>query len=319
MMNSKFLMMAALAVCGCANVSEEIPAAKEEMVELNFSVPCRGLTKLTGNLDEDTVEDLQIFVFGKDGQLQAYGHAESDEVTLTCSTGEKRIAAIVNAPQASQISNETQLKELVSSFSDNDVERYVMAGIEDKVIEKTGDVTIPVSRLICKVALKGVTNAFELPQHQALGFAVKSIFLTNAAEDRTYFSQSDPKGWRNKGVSNMGQIMAASGNLLHASIGAAKVQYGETFNCQDYLYCYPNPLKEGMEPTYLVIETILGTSTYFYPVALPSMQSNKCYNVSLTVCKPGSSSPDVPVQMADLKFEVDVQPWAENVSVDETI
>jgi hypothetical protein len=41
--------------------------------------------------------------------------------------------------------------------------------------------------------------------------------------------------------------------------------------------------------------------------------------VSLTVCRPGSSSPDVPVEKRDVLFDVQVKPWDGNVTVNEII
>ena len=74
----------------------------------------------------------------------------------------------------------------------------------------------------------------------------------------------------------------------------------------------------GAAPTYLVVEAILEGKLCYYPVKLPPMESNKCYNVSLTVCRPGSSTPDVPVDTEEAVFKVDVQQWT-NVPVSDTI
>lgn len=318
-MNSKVMMMVALAICGCTGMEEEMSFVKEGMVELDFKVPSRTATKLSGTVAEDAVKDLQIFVFGKDGQLNAYGHSESDELTLTCSTGEKRVAALVNAPSVTSVSDESSLKELVSSFSDNSVGEFVMTGIQDKTVSKSGRVTIEVSRLVSKVILSSVKNDFVLEQHRKLDFQVKSVFLTNAAKDRKYFSASSPTGWYNKNVSDISQIIADAGTLMYDSLGPEKVAYGSTYKADRFLYCYPNPLTSGMTPTYLVVEAVLGQSVYYYPVALPAMEANKCYSVTLTVCRPGSSTPDVPVEKLDAVFDVEVLPWAGNVSVNETI
>jgi hypothetical protein len=318
-MNSKVMMMAALAVCGCASLEEENPSVMGDMVELSFSVPCQKSTKVTGAVAEDAVNDLQIFVFGNDGLLQAYGHSESDELTLTCSTGEKRVAALVNAPAAGSVVNEETLKNLVSSFSDNSLGDFVMSGLEGKTIEKGGKVTVPVSRLVSKVVLNSVRNDFQLQQHRDMDFKIKSVFLTNAAKDRKYLSASSPSEWYNKGVSDMSQIIAQAGTLMYDASGSSRIAYGTTYKSDCFLYCYPNPKSAGSAPTYLVVEATLGQTVYYYPVALPAMESNKCYSVTLTVCSPGSSSPDVPVEKMDALFDVQVLPWSENVSVNETI
>ena len=320
MMNSKVMMMAALAVCGCARMEEGTAQRGGEMVELNFKVPCQKTTKVIGSVSEDAVDDLQIFVFGVDGQIHAYGHSEADQLTLTCSTGDKRIAALVNAPLADTVSHESSLRTLVSKFSDNALDRFVMSGIKDETIESTGTVTVPVSRLVSKVVLSSVTNEFELEQHREMDFTVKSVFLTNAAEDRQYFGAYSPSRWYNKGVSDMSQIISNAGDMMYQALDSGKIGYGTSWQPGCFLYCYPNPLSpDGTDPTYLVVEATIGTTVYYYPVDLPSMESNKCYNVNLTVCRPGSATPDVPVEKSDIVFKVVVQPWSENVAVDEFI
>ena len=317
-MNSKVMLMAAFAVCACANLEQEIVPESGEMVELSFRIPGHSQTKVSGTLVEDKVNDLQVFVFGQDGQLHAYGHSKSDEVTMTCSTGEKHIAALVNAPALDSVSDEATLKELVSSFSDNSTENFVMTGIEDMTIDKTGEVVIPVERLVSKVLLKSVTNDFSFVQHQSMDLEIKSIFLTNAATDRKYLSDSSPSGWYNKDISDMSQIIEQSGDMMYDSFEPVTIEYGTTYESGRYLYCYPNPLDDGMDPTYLVVEAVLDGAVYYYPVALPKMESNKCYSVSLTVCRPGSSTPDIPVEKQDASFSVEVKPWT-YVSVSDKI
>lgn len=318
-MKSKVIVMAAMMVIGCGKMNEGVRSHESEVVELSFSVPCKELTRVNGTIEEDAVKDLQIFVFGTDGLLQAYGHASGKELTLTCSKGDKRVAALVNAPLQDNVADEAALRALVSSFSDNSLGEFVMSGIVTKAVSGTGKVFIPVSRLVSKVTLSSVKNNFELEQHRKMDFRVKSVFLTNAAKDRKYLELSAPSDWYNKGVSDIDQIIAQAGDMMYAELGSEKVAYGASFNSEEFLYCYPNNLSGGAAPTYLVVEALLGNSLYYYPVALPAMESNKCYSVSLTICRPGSTTPDVPVEKTDAVFEVQVQPWAENVSVNETI
>ena len=319
MMNSKVMMMTALAICGCSRMSEGVPAVEQEMVELSFNIPCQETTRASGSVSEEAVEDLQVYVFGLDGLLQAYGHSEGSELTLTCSTGDKRIAAIVNAPLRNNVVDEAGLMKLVSSFSENSLGRFVMSGITDKTVSKAERVVLPVSRLVSKVILKSVKNDFEMQQHKAMDFVVKSVFLTNAAKDRKYMTSSAPSGWYNDEYSDMQAVIAEAGNMMYESLGDRKVSDGATYEAGNFLYCYPNPLTGGASPTCLVVEASLGQTVYYYPVELPAMEANKCYSVSLTVCRPGSSSPDIPVEKVDAVFEVEVQPWSENISVDEII
>ena len=317
-MNSKLMLVAALAVCGCASMEQETAPVSGEMVELSFRVPSQNMTRVIGNVPEDEVHDLQVFVFGLDGQLHAYGHALSDQLTMTCSTGDKHVAALVNAPLVNTVADEATLRGLVSSFSDNSKDGFVMSGIEEMVIDKTSEVTIPVSRLVSKVVLSSIKNDFEFIQHQSMNFEIKSIFLTNAAKDRKYFSQSAPSEWYNKDISDMAQLISQAGILMYDSFEPVKLEYGGTYESGRFLYCYPNPLEEGMEPTCLVVEAELEGNIYYYPVRLPSMESNKCYSVALTICRPGSLTPDEPVEKQEAIFNVEVKPWT-YVSISDTI
>ena len=117
----------------------------------------------------------------------------------------------------------------------------------------------------------------------------------------------------------MTEIISQAGAMMYDSLGSANVTYGSTFKSDRFLYCYPNALSAGAAPTYMVVEALLGKTLYYYPVALPAMEANKCYSVSLTVCRPGSSAPNIPVEKVDALFEVEVLPWSGNVSVNETI
>ena len=78
-------------------------------------------------------------------------------------------------------------------------------------------------------------------------------------------------------------------------------------------------LDDTSKPAYLVVQTRLGDGIYYYSVELPKMESNKCYNVSLTVTMPGSLTPNVPVQKEDAVFSVSVSDWSGNINVNETI
>ena len=110
-----------------------------------------------------------------------------------------------------------------------------------------------------------------------------------------------------------------SGELLYDNLGGLSVGQGETADLGNFLYCYPNILADPAKPAYMVVQARLGDGIYYYSVALPAMESNKCYNVSLTVTMPGTLTPDVPVKKEDALFSVSVGEWDGSVDVDETI
>lgn len=316
-MKKCFFMLAAVACCACSKGVTSSYEEKNEVVELNFSVPVAA-TKVSGTVVEDAVERLQVFVFGMDGCIQSSGIADENTLTLTCTTGEKMIAAVVNAPAVNDIKTLPDLETSMSRFEDNSLGCFVMSGMDRKTLSSSGPVEIPVSRKVSKVTLSSVSSAFKLPQHQAMDFELLSMFLTNVPEQVGYFAGLQSDTFINDGEDDM-SVLAASGNLLYDDLGGIHVVAGIPTEIGNSLYCYPNMLKNPEKPAYLVVQARLGNGIYYYTVRLPWMESNKCYNVSLTATMPGSLTPDVPVKKEEASFSVTVSDWAGNISVNETI
>lgn len=317
MMKKCFLVLAVVACCACSKGVTSSFEEKGEIVELNFSVPVAA-TKVSGVVPESDVESLQVFVFGADGQVQSSGIANENSLTLTCSTGEKQIAAIVNSPEIEGVNKLDDLNTLMSSFSHNEVGNFVMSGNENKTLLSSGPVEIMVSRLVSKVSLISVTRDFKLQQHKNMDFELISAFMTNVPEMLGYFNAQQSDELINDGETEIDEIISASGTLLYDNLNIPIAQ-GATVDVGNYLYCYPNVLDDTSRPAYLVVQTRLGDGIYYYCVELPKMESNKCYNVSLTVTMPGSLTPNVPVQKEDAVFSVSVSDWSGNIDVNETI
>ena len=306
-MKKCFFVLAAVVCCACSKGVTGSSDVKDEVVELNFSVPVAA-TKVSGSVVENEVESLQVFVFGADGQVQSSGIANENSLTLTCTTGEKRVAAVVNSPELEGIDNLTELNASMSDFEDNSVGSFVMTGVDDLTLQSSGPVEIVVSRLVSKVTLSSVTRDFKLSQHQNMDFELLSVSMTNVPEEVGYFQaqQSDKL------------ITGGIGDLLYDDLGVSVAQ-GETAEVGNFLYCYPNMLEDTDKPAYLVVETRLGDGVYYYSVEIPEMESNKCYNVALTVTMPGTLTPDIPVKKEDAEFSVIVSDWSGNIDVNETI
>lgn len=306
-MKKCFFVLAAVVCCACSKGVTGSSDVKDEVVELNFSVPIAA-TKVSGSVVENEVESLQVFVFGTDGQVQSSGIANENSLTLTCTTGEKRVAAVVNSPELEGIDNLNELNAAMSDFDDNSVGKFVMTGADDMTLQSSGPVEVVVSRLVSKVTLSSVTRNFKLSQHQNMDFELLSVFLTNVPEEIGYFQAQ-----QSSQLINMGE-----GDLLYDDLDIP-VSQGATEQVGNFLYCYPNMLEDTDKPAYLVLKTRLGEGVYYYSVEIPEMESNKCYNVSLTVTMPGTLTPDVPVEKTDAQFSVVVSDWAGNIDVNETI
>ena len=304
-------------LAGCVKVVEPHYADyAEETVKVSFEVPVAG-TRAIVPFPEDRIESLQVFVFDPLGQIQNYGTSEGNSLDLTCTTGQKTFSALVNAPSCTGIKSLEELRSMNSDFRDNSPGAFVMSGSLEEVLTASGSVDITVRRLVSKVVLNKVRNELRFQQHREMDFVVTSVYLTDVPDGRMYFgNMSSPDRIASGCPQEESQESYIS--LLYDDLEDAAVRYGEAVSFGNFLYCYPR-VDASEKPAYLVVEAILGDSRYYYPVALPQMESNKCYSVSLTVTGPGSLSPDIPVERTEAAISVYVSDWDEYIDVNETI
>ena len=318
-MRKSFFVLAAVACCACSKGVVGSSLVKEEKdVELKFSVPVTA-SKMSGPVVEDAVENLQVFVFGANGEIQSFGMSEGNSLSMTCTTGEKDIAVVVNSDPIPGVVDYEGFMGFMTDFSDNAPERFVMTGTCSKYLDASGTIEIPVSRRVSKVILSSVTRAFTMEQHQNMDFELMSVFMINTPDRFGLFAEIHDDALINQGVSDIDAIVEASGGLLYDDLGNIPVEQGQTLDVGNFLYCYPNTNGGLIPHPYMVVQAKLGDGIYYYTVKLPAMQSNKCYNIDLTVTMPGSLSPDEPVKKEEASFSVTVTDWNENIDIDETI
>lgn len=317
---------AAMALVSCNEKNADLPQVpvENETVVLEVNVPAV-MTRVKGSATgEDNVADLQVFVFNDSGVLEAYGHAASKSLNLTCVPGAKRVVALVNAPSLSGTATLDDLQEAKSSLADNAAGRLVMASkviSETLAADKDNSMTIEVERLAAKVVLASVKNAMALEADQKKDFTIKAVYLTNVAGDRLYLSDSTPSKWYDMMMYESENTLA----FLHDE-PATKLAYNATYSTGHYFYGYPNPVTTDANAgswtprkTRLVVEATLGGEVCYYPVTLDNMQRNTEYIINLTVTRLGSPDPDTPVTTGVASFTVKVKDWVDGGTINETI
>lgn len=306
-----FAVLAAVAVIGCNKNDVEMPDLQSgEKIQLTVNLPQRA-TKVTGEPVDHEVNDVQIFVFDKNGLFETSSRATASTLSLTCTTGEKKIVALVNAPIESSITNIAELRARTSDLSDCSADHIVMSGELTEVLTSSTTVTMQVERLAARVAVSQITTDFELEAHQNLSFEIRSIYLVNVAGERAYLSDNTPTTWYNKGQ----YVAATSLEFLRDVVGTGRITNGGSYDTEHYFYCYPNATATK---TRLVIEAEVGGFTYYYPITLNAVEANTAYTYNLTITKLGSNSPDVPVADGTVNFTVTVKDWTVQ-NVPETI
>lgn len=324
-MKHEILIMAAFAsvagLAGCSERAAETAERQEEEVMLTVTVPCM-LTKTSGAPSgEDAVNDLQILVFDSKGKLETYKHGKGNSLSMTCTSGEKRIAAFVNSGSLTSVGSTVDLASAVTDLEDNASGGLVMSGETSVVLTASSNVSINVKRVAARVGISKIENAMELEQHRNMSFEIKAVYMINVAGRKAFFSYSEPDLWYNKEAYESG-----SPAFLYDSVGARKVVAGSAYTGSHYFYCYPNHTGTDVSggawcarKTRLVVEVALDGTTYYYPVTLDDVESNTVYSYELKITRPGSQSPDEPVEGTAAGITVRVENWVELPSVLETI
>ena len=308
MKKSIFAFAAALAALVACNKNEATPMQpqnQESLVPCELTVGiCGAMTKATAVSadNEAKVNNLQVFVFRGD-DLDAYASVDNaQELTLSCTAGDRVVYALVNAPDYSAVPGKAALLAKVSELSANSLTNFEMVGSKSVTLPQSETVSIDVNRIASRVVLKKITRSFTSEALQALNFKVDAIYLINVAGNTSYDLSATPAKWYNV-AENKNELAS----LLYDA-PASLITNGQSYSTAHTFYAYPNDL--ATNTTRLVIETTLGETKYYYPINLPEMAANKSYEIEeVKITRPGSDNPDEPVSFADATFSINVIDW----------
>lgn len=295
----------------------DISGQEVQLVDMSLSVVGKaapGTKSSDADFDDDhsAVANIQFFVF--DGEvLDAYKKITSGlSTTMTVKTGEKTVWAVVNAPDISNVTTLTQLKAVSSTLSNNTT-NFVMVGSTPATVPSNDPIEIEVKRIVSRVIVKKVTAAFSNPAYAAMSCKLVKMFLINAPADINLQLNAAPTTWyaqrAYEAVTGLTDFLSTSGSNheLNTSV----------FDTDCYHYCYPNPTVADSQATTwsarhtrMVIEVLLGSETFYYPITLPVLEPGKSYEIeNLTITRKGSSDPDQPISLSDADFEISVKDW----------
>ena len=305
-------------------------------VEVVFSV-IGETTRVTEPVGEAAVDGWALLLY-RDGRLTEAGTSDSGAaIRKTLPAGDYTAFAVVNPPVGflpAGFPTPDALARAASALSDNVPGRLVMAGSRTVTVPVPDGATqrIGVDRLVCKAGIRKISVAFTNPELAALPFRLKGIYLTNCYGSSRYGSDwaveeiiSDASAWHNR----MGFHSEAGTDWLLAETGLDISVTADRPHMQEHtFYFYPNPLPEALDSragtwtrrrTRLVIETQIGTQTYYYPVTLPPSQRNRTYLIEEAVIrKLGSKDPEKDEPGAiEVSFSTDLEAWAPEYTVTE--
>lgn len=352
-MKNKILFYAAItafAIMSC-NKNETEPVLKESNGVINFSIkeslplsPTKTIEAYLNSQDyEKAINNIQIFVFDENGELNGYkglGSVTSGSISTT--VGEKTVWAVVNGPDMTNVKTESELKNLNLDLADNSkAGGFVMSGSKECTVGSASvNCEITVSRLVSRVALVSIEN--NLPA--AVGeLKIENVFLSNVVGNQNISGTAAASSWYNK----EGRKDESSRNATHIIDGdnyeascpeltfngsGSNVSNGTTYKPGTPLlfYSYPNSASvkgDGFKDPFnaqrsvLVISASINNKLYYYPVVLDNatLERNKSYTVGVKITGFGSDDPNKEVNKGAIEFNVKVSDWVAGATYEEII
>jgi len=305
-----------LLAASCAQVIEN----NGETVTVSVS---GAMTRTVDGSDDCRVALLRAYVFREDGSLEAKGSSESSDIILSVTSGKKTIVAIANSPEPETAKDLYGIRNSISNLSDNAPDALVMYGENTADIHSDSDVTVELKRLAAKISIKKISNRLN-DRYKNMKLVINNIYLINAAGSSPYYNiSSPPQHWMNKrALSNKD-----CPSLLFDSVNAYSIALGNSYDVTHDFYCYPNPTTEDTSQeewcprfTRLVVQASLGGEIQWYPISIPEIKRNCKYEITeLAITRPGSDSPDKPVDGQDIEINLTISPWGNEQSEEITI
>ena len=306
------------------------------------------LTKAAGETlsNEKTIRNVQIYVFrnpesgGDKGLLdvsmsEGFGSELAETggqhtcPVIKCSTGPRRFYVVVNDSQdrTPTVSTETDFLAQEFELRNARADRLVMVGTMDQnLTEGSHSYDINVHRLVASVVLNSVKNDFISPAYQQDGvFRIEDVYLINVPGRRNFGETLAPASiaaddWYGK-LGNETRAEYSSNLIYDPKTGDGTiVNYSTTNSARHAFYAFPNnctaseDLSWSARATLLVLEASIRNGSvwtkYYYPVTIAGgLEANKQYTIDLTVKRPGSNDPNIPVKFDDVTPTIKVEDW----------
>ena len=311
-----FLPLAGLLALTLFSCGKTLPQQTGKPVDFTVSIlggPASRATETTYS-DESRVNNLQVFVFDESGALEDYRDAGAAmTATLSATSGQRTIWALVNAPALPDITSLDALQSASSQLADNAGNSLVMSGFTQQEIVDGGSVPVTVRRIVSRVSIGKITSDFKHSLADAV-VQVDAIYLINVAGSSDYpVSQAEPALWVNK----LGHYDAAYDALLADSLTGVTVSNGHPYETEHAFYPYPNPVETPCwdddwcpRHSMLVVEVTFEGKTGYYPVELPVLERNKTYHIEeLRLTRRPGTLPYKPIETGEATAQITVREW----------
>lgn len=310
----KLILTAALYLTAAVSCRKELTSIKSQMTvppgePCDMTVSVAVGTKASV-LNDTKVSDLQIFVFRGD-VIDGYGHAQNaGTLTLSCTSGDRTVYALVNGPDYSTVNSKTQLLAKVMDYSNHSDQVFAMVGSKPVTLpgsySTSTPVEIQVERLMSRIVVHSITRDFSSAALESAQFRIDSIYVLNSASGVT-LGKTPSQNYLNTG----GKYVSGNADkFLLQTYPNKTITDGATDNTEQNLYIFPN---NGGQATRLVIVATIGgrANPYYYPIEIPAtIGCNTSYEfTNIKIKSPGTDSPMDNVSVSAIGFSVQIKDW----------
>lgn len=322
---------AGLLLAGC-NTIDPANGLSVKSESTPFDGPSAKLTVQVGTthtktgipVEEESVVDLQVLVFGPDGKLEAYGQNEASQLSLECTGGLKIVYAFVNTPSLADIRDTVELYRRPFSLSNLSEGTLPMKGQMKTVISGDANLTIWVERMVCKIILNTIRIASSESYPEAR-VEIDKMYLANAVNAINL--NGEISQWANPLTFTEGcsPLMYDLYTQLPLSIVGSQ-------SVNNVYYAMPNPTEsDSFSDEWCPRHTrlVLSGSFYdgeilirngYYPIPIAGLKANNCYIIeSYTITRPGLEQPYEDGFKLTEGITIRVADWEENEPINETL
>ena len=301
--------------------------------------PATKASGVTATSAETAVSDVQILIFDSNGNVVSYIDAGTSMTAVAkLKQGDYKARAVINGPDLSGTKTlpATEATGIALADWNSPSSDFVMGNVAavslSVEMNKDTELDIDVSRFVSRVRLMSVANGCPA----ALGgIILKRAFLSNSVCNQNLAGTAAPSDWSNiygrSSISNRNSVIdgasftaVPAGLTYYAWNGGQSVAAGSSVSPARSFYSYPNPSSDSVTAwkstfsetaTRLVLVAEVNGNDFYYPVALPGMERNCTYDVSVSITGEGLDDPqgDISVlkEKGTVNASITILPWTE--------
>lgn len=342
-MKKTFLSLAALCTLFLTLVSCEKPdcpdCENEGPSTLTLTIASDETKSTTANTQEqdNTITTVDVFVFRNTDptsadyqKLDTYKRFANDaleDLTLTTTTGPKTICVIVNEHTNAfkGVTDLTKFRALVTNLKDELVGSYTMYGEIEETLGATTSVSLSVKRHISRVGVTSIKTKFAGTPYADMTLSNVKLYLVNAHAQKVIYnnasSPATPLVYNSTKLVGEDANATVEANLIYEPLTGTIGDTGIT--TPYFFYCYSNETDDTPSCTKLVLQADLDGVTYYYPILINQenygytstngyygVRRNTTYSYGITVTRPGTLDPNVPLVPGSLELTINVDDWA---------